>query len=193
MQRVALREALLRRTGIVPNTGARYGPGSAMHRSARATRSIASGARKPVQSHSRTCECIPIPVSRTSLILIASCSRGALHEAFGSGAGCGACGCVSQTQTREAGGNCPGPLRDSALNGWTGRVKGGETCLDGELRLAPAPGSTVPRTETPRRSVERRCRGLYFPAIRETSRGLYQGASFGAPSPLIFEGRELKA
>jgi hypothetical protein len=31
MQRVALREALLRRAGTVPNTGVRYGPGSAAH------------------------------------------------------------------------------------------------------------------------------------------------------------------
>src|SRR3954452_25055234 len=36
---------LLRRTGIVPNAGARYGPGSAAHRFARATRCAASGAR----------------------------------------------------------------------------------------------------------------------------------------------------
>src|SRR4051794_9944220 len=43
MQRVALREALLRRTGTVPNAGARYGPGSAAHRFARATRCAASG------------------------------------------------------------------------------------------------------------------------------------------------------
>jgi hypothetical protein len=31
MQRAALREALLRRTGIVTNTGIRNGPGSAAH------------------------------------------------------------------------------------------------------------------------------------------------------------------
>src|SRR5712672_2537492 len=37
--------ALLRRTGTVPNTGVRYGPGSAAHRFARATRCAASGAR----------------------------------------------------------------------------------------------------------------------------------------------------
>jgi hypothetical protein len=44
-------EALLRRTGTVPNTGVRYGPGSAAHRSARATRCAASGARKhPAQT-----------------------------------------------------------------------------------------------------------------------------------------------
>src|SRR4051794_9109709 len=35
MQRVALREALLRRTGIVSNAGVRYGPGSAAHQAAK--------------------------------------------------------------------------------------------------------------------------------------------------------------
>src|SRR4051794_33875886 len=34
----------LRRTGTVPDAGARYGPGSAAHRSASATRCAASGA-----------------------------------------------------------------------------------------------------------------------------------------------------
>jgi hypothetical protein len=34
---------------------------------------------------------------------------------------------------------------------------------------------------------------LYFLAIQETSRGRYQDAPFGAPSPLNVEGRELKA
>jgi hypothetical protein len=37
--------ALLRRTGTVSNTGVRYGPGSAAHRFASATRCAASGAR----------------------------------------------------------------------------------------------------------------------------------------------------
>jgi hypothetical protein len=35
MQRVALREALLRRTGTVPSAGVRYGPGSATHQAAK--------------------------------------------------------------------------------------------------------------------------------------------------------------
>src|SRR3954453_21057662 len=34
---------------------------------------------------------------------------------------------------------------------------------------------------------------LCFSAIREISRGCYQGAPFGVPSPLNVEGRELKA
>ncbi|MEA2823159.1 MAG: hypothetical protein QOJ86_5163 [Bradyrhizobium sp.] len=50
MQRAALREALLRRTGTVPNAGVRDGPGSAAHRSARAPRCAASGARKSVRA-----------------------------------------------------------------------------------------------------------------------------------------------
>jgi hypothetical protein len=36
----------LRRAGTVPDAGARYGPGSAAHRFARATRCAASGARQ---------------------------------------------------------------------------------------------------------------------------------------------------
>src|SRR5712672_4685902 len=51
---------------------------------------------------------------------------------------CGACGRASQARTREALGSRPGPLRGSAFNGWTGQVKGGETCLDGELARACA-------------------------------------------------------
>src|ERR1700712_822761 len=35
-------------------------------------------------------------------------------------------------------GNRPGPLRGAAFNGWTRRVKGGETRLDGELARACA-------------------------------------------------------
>src|SRR4051794_24747599 len=50
MQRVALREALLRRTGTVPSAGVRDGPGSAAHRSARAPRCAASGARKSIRA-----------------------------------------------------------------------------------------------------------------------------------------------
>src|SRR3954454_24918663 len=42
-------EALLRRTGIVRDAGARYGPGSAAHRFARATRCTASGAPRALQ------------------------------------------------------------------------------------------------------------------------------------------------
>ena len=71
-------EALLRRTGTAPNAGFRYGPGSAAHRSASAPRCAASGARKSETRRSRNCECMPIPVPRSPLILLASCPvRGA--------------------------------------------------------------------------------------------------------------------
>ena len=59
---------------------------------------------------------------------------------------CGARGHASQAWTRGALGNRPGPLRGSAFNGWTGQVKGGETCLDGELARAGARKSG-PRVE----------------------------------------------
>src|SRR3954462_8763314 len=49
---------------------------------------------------------------------------------------CGARGHASQAWTRGALGNRPGLLRGSAFNGWTRQVKGGETCLDGELARA---------------------------------------------------------
>ncbi len=51
---------------------------------------------------------------------------------------CGARGRASQARTREALGSRPGPLRGSAFNGWTGQVKGGVTCLDGEFARACA-------------------------------------------------------
>src|SRR3984893_18726830 len=93
-----------------------------------------------------------IPVPRTSLILLASCpmrgaSRGVTEvgqseSLIGAGypkpVGCGARGHASQAWTRGALGNRPGPLRGSAFNGWTRQVKGGETCLDGELARACA-------------------------------------------------------
>src|ERR1700710_640495 len=93
---------------------------------------------------------MPIPVPKTSLILRVSCpvrgaSRGVTEvgqsESWPVGqpeGRCGARGCVSQTQTREALGSRPGPLRGSAFSGWTGQVKGGETCLDGEFARACA-------------------------------------------------------
>ena len=84
---------------------------------------------------------------------------------------CGARGRASQARTREALGSRPGPLRGSAFNGWTGQVKGGVTCLDGELARACA------RKLGPR--GRNRCDGA-----SERRFCYYQGASFGAPSPL---------
>src|ERR1041385_3495566 len=45
MQHAALRGVMLRRTGTAQSAGVRDGPGSAAHRSARATRCTASGTR----------------------------------------------------------------------------------------------------------------------------------------------------
>jgi len=45
MQRAVLHGVMLRRTGIVTSAGIRNDPGSAVHRSARATRCTASGKR----------------------------------------------------------------------------------------------------------------------------------------------------
>jgi hypothetical protein len=101
--------------------------------------------------------------------------------------GSGACGRGGRApRTRGALGNRPCPLRGAAFNGWTRRAKGGETCLD--QRVCSRPRSEV-------RSQGRRSRRggtpegvavcLYFPAIRETSRGRYQGAPFGVPPPSL--------
>jgi hypothetical protein len=61
-----------------------------------------------------------------------------------------------------------------------GQVKGGVTCLDGELARACA------RKLGPR--DRNRCDGA-----SERRFCYYQGASIGAPSPLNVEGRELEA
>jgi hypothetical protein len=135
-------------------------------------------------SRSRRCECIPIPAPRTALILLASCPvRGASRgdpevgqsESWPEGqpeGRCGARGCVSQTQTRGALGNRPCPIRGAAFNGWTRQVKGGRKPAWMASLLAPALGSQVPRSrKSPRWSVRK---ALFY----------YQGASFGAPSPL---------
>ena len=111
---------------------------------------IALRSIRATKCRSRTCECIPIPVPTTSLILLVSCpvrgaSRGVTEvgqsESWPEGqpeGRCGARGHASQAWTRGALGNRPGPLRGSAFNGWTRQVKGGETCLDGELARACA-------------------------------------------------------
>ena len=62
-----------------------------------------------------------------------------------------------------------------------------------EIAVSQVPGRTV-------RGLKERRGGtlkgvavcLCFSAIREISRGRYQGAPFGVPSPLNVEGRELK-
>src|ERR1700733_6763541 len=60
--------------------------------------------------------------------------------------------------------------------------------------LAPAPGSCGPRDEEVAATERRKAfRSRCFPKAGNMLRCCYQGASFDAPSPLIFEGRELKA
>ena len=81
---------------------------------------------KICQSHrSRTYECIPIPVSRTSLILLASCSkeRGA-RERHGRGAGCGGRGSVRREGSdgaEPAGSVSCKP--DADVRRWRGRLR----------------------------------------------------------------------
>ena len=131
------------------------------------------------------------PSPEASLLLLPSCpmrgaSRGVTEvgqsESWPEGqpeGRCGARGRASQARTREALGSRPCPLRGAALNGWTGQVKGGVTCLDGELARACA------RKLGPR--DRNRCDGA-----SERRCCYYQGASFGAPSPLK-KGRSTKS
>src|ERR1700754_1918555 len=79
MQRVALAKRCFAEPGPrFLRTASNRDPGSAAHRSARATRCAASGARKSKDHRSRKCECIPIPALKTCLILLVSCPvRGA--------------------------------------------------------------------------------------------------------------------
>src|SRR3954447_900486 len=107
---------------------------------------------------------------------------------------CGAWGRASQARSREALGFRPALKEGSATVSW----------LDGDRRAARKRRAQGP-LRGPAKSPEERTRVLrrrggasrgvavclYFPAIRETSRGRYQVAPFGASSPLIVEGREL--
>ena len=93
---------------------------------------------------------------------------------------CGACGRASQARTREALGNRPCPLRGAAFSGWTGQAKGGRK---------PAWMAACSRLRPEERAQGRRSR---CDGASERRFCYYQGASFGAPSPLKVEGRELK-
>ena len=108
---------------------------------------------------------------------------------------CGAWGRASQAQAREALGFRPALKEGSATVSW----------LDGDRRAArkrraqgPLRGSAKSPEERTR--VLRRRGGtlrgvavcLCFSAIREISRGRYQGAPFGVPSPLK-KGRSTKS
>src|SRR4051794_32839665 len=67
------------------------------------------------------------------------------------------------------------------------RAKGGETCLDQRAGLAPAAGSTAPRSKkSPRRSAERRCRVPLFPGDPGNKPRPVTVAPFGASLPLFW-------
>jgi hypothetical protein len=91
--------------------------------------------------------------------------------------GSGACGRGGDVplRTRGALGSRPGPLRGSAFSGWTGQAKGGRKPV-----WMASFGLRLCRKLRPQGRRNRRdgtSRGvavcLYFPAIRETSRGRY--------------------
>jgi hypothetical protein len=98
-----------------------------------------------------------IPVPRTSLILLASCSRGALHEASGVGQDA-APAAVPRKHRLGSPGFPSGPNTGVCHRSW----------LDGDRRAArnrqeSSPRKNGPGLKTPRRSVERRCRVPLFP------------------------------
>ena len=94
---------------------------------------------------------------------------------------CGARGCVSQTQTRGALGNRPCPIRGAAFSGWTG-VGEGRGNLPGSASWSRACCRKL-------RSQGRRSR---CDGASERRFCYYQGALFGAPSPLK-KGRSTKS
>ncbi|MEA2836953.1 MAG: hypothetical protein QOD89_1503 [Bradyrhizobium sp.] len=92
------------------------------------------------------------------------------------------------SRTREALGFRPGPLRGPAtVRGWT------RDRQRREIAVSQVPGRTDRGLEERRDGTSRGvavC--LCFPAIRETSRGCYQGAPFGVPPPsFLLEGGSL--
>src|ERR1700754_2364886 len=106
------------------------------------------------------------------------------------GGGSGACGRGGRAlRTRGALGNRPCPLRGSALSGWGVKVKGGRKPAWMASLLAPVPEE---RSQGRRNRRDGTSRGvavcLCFPAIREISRGCYQGAPFGVPPPSFLVG-----
>jgi antitoxin CptB len=107
----------------------------------------------------------------------------------GSGA-CGRGGDVPR-RTRGALGNRPCPLRGAALSGWTGAGEGRGNLPGWREKLAPVPGSQVPRSKkSPRRSAERRCRVPLFPGVPGNTPRLLPIAPFGASASLSFKESE---
>ena len=110
---------------------------------------------------------------------------------FERGGGSGACGRGGRAlRTREALGNRPCPLRGAAFNGWTRRVKGGETRLDGELARARARKNRSQGQKSPRRNVERRCRVPLIPGDPGIKPRLLPRCAFRRSASLFsFQGR----
>jgi hypothetical protein len=157
---------------------------------------------KPSNRRSRTCECIPILVLKTSLILFASCpmrgaSRGVTEvgqsESWPEGqpeGRCGARGCASQAWTRGALGNRPSPLSRVCLK-WLGGTGEGwaKACLDGELARACA-GSTVPGTKKSLRWSVRKALLLLSRRVVRRSISPQKGRSTKSPTRAAARGRE---
>jgi hypothetical protein len=149
------------------------GPGSAAHRSAKgyALRCV-RGTRVCADSRSRTCECIPIPVLKTSLILLASCPmRGRFPEAI-----------LQRTERKLA-----GPGRPGTVDGLGGRWSAGRRCalpwaravaLPREVGSPPASrvpiGALAPPTAPSPRAVREGLANLGRTAPREREGWLFE-------------------
>src|ERR1700733_3251240 len=96
---------------------------------------------------------------------MASCSRGRFMRRSEVGQDRRPGTCLASTHSGGSG-RPSGPEKGSATEvGWTG-TGGGAKSPCGQV-----PGSTDQGLKRPGRSAGRRCRGLYFPASRETTRG----------------------
>src|SRR5882762_1352573 len=105
------------------------GLASTLRAGARASDFLSSGYESLRNCRSRTCECIPIPVSRTSLILLVSCPmRGRFLEAI-----------LQQTERKLAGPGRPGTV-DGLVAG--GALGGAAPCLGRARCLAARGGFT---------------------------------------------------
>ena len=133
---------------------------------------------------------IAIPAVQTPLMLIASCSRGALSRGvLRAEQDAAPARLDSQSSVREAGGHRPGQLRGSALNGWTlDRMKAGENPPDRGVPRPSCPGSTVPRIEI---AADGAPHGDAFPSIARGKRNSTRCA-VRRSMPLMMKGRDRK-
>jgi hypothetical protein len=142
---------------------------------------------------SRTCECIPIPVPTTSLILLVSCSRGALHEASGVGQDA-APGDVPRKHAPGRPWVSVRPVRvcHCELAG-RGQASGAKSpCSRTSSGVCQVPGRTDQGFKTPRWNVGRRSAASVFRQSGEHAAvNCYQGAPFGVPPPPLTIGGEV--